>query len=46
MGTSLYDARTRIEAWRTGLNEARPHTSLGFMTPAGFSSSARVNPGR
>ena len=36
----------KIEAWRTDFNETRPHTSLGFMTPAEFASSAGVNPGR
>ncbi|WP_296625800.1 integrase core domain-containing protein, partial [Rhizorhabdus sp.] len=45
-GQSLDDARTKIEAWRTDFNEIRPHTSLGFMTPAEFASSAGVNPGR
>ena len=43
---SLDDARTKIEAWRTDSNEIRPHTSLGFITPAEFASSAGVNPGR
>ena len=43
---SLDDARSKIEAWRTDFNETRPHTSLGFMTPAEFASSAGVNPGR
>ncbi|WP_374550495.1 integrase core domain-containing protein [Sphingobium yanoikuyae] len=32
--TTLDDPRSKIEAWRTALNETRPHTSLGFMTPA------------
>ena len=31
---SLADARTKIEAWRRDYNESRPHTSLGWMTPA------------
>ncbi len=43
---SLDDARAKIEAWRRDFNESRPHTSLGFMTPAEFASSAGVNPGR
>lgn len=43
---SLDDARAKIEAWRTDLNETRPHTSLGFMTPAEFALSAGVNLGR
>ena len=41
---SLDDARAKIEAWRRDFNESRPHTSLGFMTPAEFASSAGVNP--
>lgn len=43
---SLEDARAKLEAWRRDFNENRPHTSLGFMTPAEFASSAGVNPGR
>ena len=43
---SLDDARAKIEAWRRDFNESRPHTSLGFMTPAEFASSAGVNPSR
>lgn len=43
---SLDDARAKIEAWRTDFNESRPHTSLGFMTPAEYASSAGVNPSR
>ncbi|MCA6226162.1 MAG: transposase [Phenylobacterium sp.] len=42
----LNDARAKIEAWRRDFDESRPHTSLGFMTPAEFASSAGVNPGR
>jgi putative transposase len=41
---SLDDARGKIEAWRREFNESRPHTSLGFMTPTEFASSAGVNP--
>jgi len=43
---SLADARGKIEAWRRHYNESRPHTSLGWLTPAEFASSAGVNPGR
>ena len=43
---NLDDARGKIEAWRRDFNETRPHTSLGFMTPADFASSAGVNPSR
>ncbi len=43
---SLDDARAKLEAWRRDFNETRPHTSLAFMPPAEFTSSAGVNPGR
>ena len=43
---SLDDAKSKIEAWRRDYNECRPHTSLGWMTPAEFASSAGVSPGR
>jgi putative transposase len=34
--TSLADARHRIELWRRDYNEARPHSSLGYLTPREF----------
>jgi len=34
--TSLADARHRIELWRRDYNEARPHSSLGYLTPVEF----------
>jgi putative transposase len=43
---NLDDARGKIEAWRRHYNEDRPHTSLGYLTPAEFASSAGVNPSR
>jgi transposase InsO family protein len=43
---SLDDARSKIDSWRRDHNVVRPHTSLGWMTPAEFASSAKVNPGR
>ena len=42
---SVADARAKIEAWRRHYNESRPHTSLGWMTPAEFALWAGVNPG-
>jgi putative transposase len=33
---SLDDARRKIEAWRRDYNEARPHSSLGQLTPREF----------
>ena len=35
---TLDDAGQKIEAWRRDYNEARPHSSLGNMTPAQFAS--------
>ena len=37
---SLADARAKIEAWRRHYNESRPHTSLGWMTPAEYAAAA------
>ena len=34
--TSLRDARRIIEAWRVEYNTARPHSSLGYRTPAEY----------
>jgi putative transposase len=31
---SLDDARAKPEAWRRDFNEARPHVTPGFLTPA------------
>lgn len=33
---SLWDARTRIEAWRREYNEERGHSSLGRLTPSEY----------
>jgi putative transposase len=32
----LHDARSKIEAWRQGYNESRPHGALEWATPAEF----------
>ena len=34
--TSLEDARQIIEAWRVDYNTVRPHSSLGYQTPAEY----------
>ena len=34
--TSLDDARGKLEAWRNDYNHERPHSSLGYLTPAEF----------
>ena len=33
---NLFDARRQAEAWRRDYNEVRPHSSLGYRTPAAF----------
>jgi hypothetical protein len=33
---NLWDARRKIAAWRVEYNEERPHSSLGYQTPAEF----------
>jgi putative transposase len=38
--TSLEDARRIIEAWRVDYNRARPHSSLGNLTPEEFALRA------
>jgi putative transposase len=37
---SLEDAKRKIEAWRQYYNEARPHSALGWATPAEFAGQA------
>lgn len=37
---SLEDAKDKVEAWRSHYNEQRPHSSLGYQTPAGYLSGA------
>ena len=34
--TSLSDARRKIEEWRQDYNQQRPHSSLGYLSPAAF----------
>lgn len=34
--TSLADAQAKLEAWRVDYNQARPHGSLGHLTPREF----------
>ena len=33
---NLFDARRQAAAWRQDYNEVRPHSSLGYRTPAAF----------
>ena len=37
----LSDARRILEAWRDDYNHARPHTSLGGLTPTEFATRSR-----
>src|ERR1700676_1444400 len=36
---NLFEARVKIGAWRAEYNEERPHSSLGYRTPAAFAAS-------
>jgi transposase InsO family protein len=38
--TSLLEARVLIEDWRVEYNERRPHSALGYVTPAAFAAAA------
>jgi putative transposase len=37
---NLFDARQKIAAWRDEYNQDRPHSSLGYQTPAAFARQA------
>jgi putative transposase len=43
--TSLAQARAVLAAWRHDYNTARPHSGLGFQTPAAFAGRASREPG-
>jgi putative transposase len=36
---SLDDARRQISAWIADYNHQRPHSSLGYLTPAAFAAN-------
>jgi putative transposase len=38
------DARVGIEQWRRHYNEVRPHSSLGYLTPAEFKAQHHARP--
>jgi putative transposase len=40
---SLAHARRIIEAWRLDYNRARPHSSLGYLTPDEFAAKTRAS---
>jgi len=37
---NLWDARNKIASWREEYNQRRPHSSLGYRTPAEFAKNA------
>ena len=37
------DAKVGIEQWRRHYNEVRPHSSLGYLTPAEFKAQQRAD---
>jgi len=37
---NLFEARRKIAAWREEYNQERPHSALGYQTPAEFASRA------
>lgn len=39
---TLAEARALINTWRRDYNEQRPHSSLGYLTPAEFAQRART----
>ncbi len=42
---NLFEARRKIGAWRKEYNEERPHSSLGYRTPAEFARQLPSSPG-
>jgi putative transposase len=44
--SSLSDARTQLEDWRRDFNEVRPHSSLGYLTPADYARALSGKNGR
>ena len=42
--TTLAQARAVISEWRRDYNESRPHSALGYMTPAEFAAASRTQP--
>ena len=41
---NLFDARRKIEFWRNDYNRQRPHSSLGYRTPAEFARVIAPSP--
>ena len=43
---SLADARAKPQAWRRDYNEVRPHSSIGYLTPAEHARALSGDAGR
>jgi putative transposase len=41
---SLLEAKVVIEHWRLHYNSERPHSSLGYLTPAAFAATHPIQP--
>jgi transposase InsO family protein len=41
---SLREARVLIEGWRVEYNHFRPHSALGYSTPAEYANALKTNP--
>jgi putative transposase len=42
---NLWDARRKIAAWKEEYNERRPHSSLGYQTPAAYARQLAASAG-
>jgi len=42
---NLFEARRKIGEWRQEYNQERPHSGLGYRTPAEFARLALTSPG-
>ncbi len=41
---NLFDARRKVTAWKEEYNQERPHSSLGYLTPAEFARQWSASP--
>lgn len=41
---NLFDARRKVTAWKDEYNQERPHSSLGYLTPAEFARQWSASP--